>query len=143
MSEAVMRLRVGEREPWGAILFGAGTFAVGLALGVFAPGVPRSTPPCAAAGQALAATAAGVAVAPEVRTVPTPGHFYVVTKGTTLSDVSKRAYGTTLRVADLVAANPGIEPARLKPASFLYVPVGSEPAPSALPASVAQAGPPR
>lgn len=68
---------------------------------------------------------------PVVKSVPTPGHFFRLDRQDTMSEVAKRAYGTTKRLADLLAANPGLEPTRLTPGTLVYVPVGRETASSA------------
>ena len=59
-----------------------------------------------------------------------PGSFYRIVERETLSDVAKRAYGSTKRTADLVAANPTLDPKRLAPGTLIYVPVGAEPTPT-------------
>jgi nucleoid-associated protein YgaU len=62
---------------------------------------------------------------------PTPGAFYAIGANDTLAEISKRAYGTTRRVRDLEASNPSVDARRMRPGSFLYVPVGAEPTPKA------------
>jgi lipoprotein NlpD len=69
---------------------------------------------------------------------PVPGRHFRVGPNDTLSEISQRAYGTVRRVPDLVAANPGLEPDRLRPGMLLYVPVDSE-----RPADVAAGARPR
>ncbi len=66
-----------------------------------------------------------------VKAVPTPGHFFRLGRQDTLSEVAKKAYGTTKRLGDLTAANPGLEPTKLTPGTLVYVPVGRETASSA------------
>ena len=51
----------------------------------------------------------------------------------TLSAISKRAYGTTRRVPDLLAANPGVDADRLRAGALLYVPKASERPPGTSP----------
>jgi hypothetical protein len=63
---------------------------------------------------------------PTVRPVPTPGSWYRLGAGDTLSEVSQKAYGTARRVSDLVQANPGLDPRRLRTGTLVYVPRGSE-----------------
>lgn len=75
---------------------------------------------------------------PVVKSVPTPGHFVRLSKQDTLSEVAQRAYGSTKRLGDLLAANPGLEPTRLLPGTLVYVPVGRETA-SSTPADAAPA----
>jgi hypothetical protein len=60
-----------------------------------------------------------------------PGHFVRVGSNDTLGEISKRAYGTVRRVADIQRANPGTDPVRLRPGALLYVPMGDEPTPPA------------
>ena len=55
-------------------------------------------------------------------TVPVPGTRYRIEPNDTLSEVSQRAYGTTRHVGDLLAANPGLDPVRIRPGTFVYVP---------------------
>lgn len=68
---------------------------------------------------------------PVVKTVPTPGHFVRLSRQDTLSELAKKAYGSTKRLGDLIAANPGLEPTKLTPGTLVYVPVGRETASSA------------
>ncbi len=65
-----------------------------------------------------------------VKVAPMPGSFYRLADRETLSEVAKRAYGSTKRTADLVAANPTLDPKRLQPGTLIYVPVGAEPMPT-------------
>lgn len=74
-----------------------------------------------------------------VATVPTPGAWFRLGTGDTLSEVSQRAYGTTKRVADLTKANPGLDPRRLPKGTLIYVPKGSE-TPGGPPAARTSAG---
>lgn len=67
---------------------------------------------------------------PMVKSVPTPGHFVRLSRQDTLSEVAKKAYGSTKRLGDLLAANPGLEPTRLTPGTLVYVPIGRESASS-------------
>ena len=62
---------------------------------------------------------------------PTPGAFYAIGDRDTLADIARKAYGGTRRVPDLRSANPELDPLRLKPGTFVYVPVGAEPRPPA------------
>jgi phage tail protein X len=110
------------------VTFGGGSLA-GFALrGSCAPGpalaAPSDLPPPIEGGVDLPSPRA--APAPSVRSVPTPGAWYRVGTGDTLSEVSQKAYGTSRRVADLVQANPGLDPRRLPTGTLVYVPKGSE-----------------
>jgi len=80
---------------------------------------------------------------PVVKSAPTPGHFVRLSRQDTLSEIAHKAYGSTKRLPDLLAANPGLEPTRLTPGTLVYVPVGRERA-SAIPAEAvpARGGPP-
>jgi nucleoid-associated protein YgaU len=83
------------------------------------------------ATRALAPTPALAAPAapsrePAVRSEPVPGRHFRFGTNDTLSAVSKRAYGTTKRVPDLLAANPGLDPERIRPGTVIYVPRTSE-----------------
>lgn len=120
------------------------TFVVGAGTGWFlhrsSPAAPAlSAPAEAAAPPSRSVEIPPVAGAPRnparpvpvVKPVPTPGHFVRLGKQDTLSEVAKKAYGTTKRVGDLIAANPGLEPTKLTPGTLVYVPVGRETASSA------------
>ena len=80
-----------------------------------APSLPKPVPPHATAA---------------VKSVPTPGNFYRLADKETLSDVAKRAYGSTKRTPDIVTANPTLDPKRLQPGTLIYVPAGIEPIPT-------------
>lgn len=60
--------------------------------------------------------------AADLRSVPTPGASYRLGEKDTLRDVCMRAYGSTKRLADLVAANPSVDPRRLQAGTVIYVP---------------------
>ena len=68
-----------------------------------------------------------------LKAVPTPGSFYRLAGKETLSDVAKRAYGSTRRLADLVAVNGSLDPKHLSPGTLVYVPLGIEPIPMLFP----------
>lgn len=87
--------------------------------------VPVTRPGKAAAGAVI------------VRPTPTPGAYVRLGASDTLGEISKKAYGTARRVGDLQKANPGIDPQRLRPGTLLYVPMGSEIAPTALSSELA------
>ena len=106
---------------WVAVASLATLFAVGAGGGWLATQWWSGSTPLAAPGPASRG-----APAPSR---PAPGGWYRVEPNDTLSEVSQRAYGTTRRVGDLLAANPGLDPARIRPGALLYVPIGSEPAP--------------
>ena len=65
-----------------------------------------------------------------VRAVPTPGTFFRLGPSDTFSEISKKAYGTTKRIADLQRANPTLDPKNLKSGTLVYVPSGREPVPT-------------
>ena len=65
-----------------------------------------------------------------IKAVPTPGAYYRLAEKETLSDVAKRAYGSTKRTSELVAANPTLDPKRLPTGALIFVPAGIEPIPS-------------
>jgi murein DD-endopeptidase MepM/ murein hydrolase activator NlpD len=79
------------------------------------------------------AAEAPVAVAEEDAPAPTaPGDVHVVREGETLSEIAETL---GLHTADLVLANPGLQPDRLQPGRELRVPdVGGGPADEAVPA---------
>ena len=70
---------------------------------------------------------------------PTAGHIYRVEAGDTLSEIAERAYGSTKRLPELLAANPGLEPTRMRRGTLVYVPL-EKAAPSG-PAAAAPAAP--
>ncbi len=116
------------KPPWAWNVAIVAAFGLGLGMDWLLGETPKdgATPPAA---RSAAPVRSPAIAGPQVKAVPTPGHFFVVAPGTTLSEVSKRAYGTVRRVGDLLAANPGVDPAHLKPSTTIYVPVGAEPAP--------------
>ncbi len=118
-------------RPWGWNVAVLAAFGLGLGMDWLVGGSAPDAAPTPPAARPAAPARPPASAGPQVKAVPTPGHFFVVTPGTTLSEVSKRAYGTVRRVGDLLAANPGLDPAHLKTSTPLYVPVGAEPAPPA------------
>ncbi len=96
--------------------------APALARGSERPPLPAVLPPPPAAKPASKTTAS-------LRPVPTPGSFYRLAGKETLSDVAKRAYGSTKRLPELLAVNVGLDPRHLAPGTLVYVPVGIEPIP--------------
>jgi nucleoid-associated protein YgaU len=77
------------------------------------PSGPRTAAPARASSSAVAAT-------------PTPGAWYRLAAGDTLSQVSQRAYGTARRADDIARANPALDPRRLAKGTLVYVPKGTE-----------------
>ena len=73
-----------------------------------------------------------------VKPSPTAGHWYRLSASDTLSEIARRAYGTTKRTVDVVAANPGLDPQRLQPGQLVYLPRANETAPPAPPPSPAR-----
>ena len=123
------------------VVLGVGVVGFGLGIGAglmlskrtAAPAAEPSVeaPPLA---PPFAPSVAGVTPAPPVVGItptPTPGAFYAIGDRDTIADIAKRAYGGTRRVPDLRAANPELDPRRLRPGTFLYVPIGAEPRPPA------------
>ncbi len=53
---------------------------------------------------------------------PTGGKVHVVASGETLSDISKKHFGTTTKWRDIVKANPGVDPETLKVGQKLTIP---------------------
>jgi nucleoid-associated protein YgaU len=71
-----------------------------------------------------------------VRLEPSPaGRAYTVKKGDTLSEIALRELGSSKRWPELVAANPGLDPAKLKLGATIRIPgsnrVGAPEAPKA------------
>ena len=66
------------------------------------------------------------------------GSFFRLGASDTLGEISRKAYGTTKRVADLQRANPSLDPKNLKSGTLIYVPSGREPVP-AVPADTLKA----
>jgi len=58
------------------------------------------------------------------RPAQTAGRTYVVQAGDTVSEISERELGTYKRWREIVAANPGLDPARLKVGQKLALPDG-------------------
>ena len=79
-----------------------------------AAAAPAGTPPAPAALPIVA----GVPTA-----VPTPGHIYRVEAGDTLSEIAQKAYGTTKRLAQVLSANPGLDPTKMRRGILVYVPL--------------------
>ncbi len=50
------------------------------------------------------------------------GKGWVVEEGDTLGEISKKHYGTTQVVDQIIAANPGVDPTHLKPGQHLVLP---------------------
>ena len=74
---------------------------------------------------------------------PTPGHIYRVEAGDTLSEITQRAFGSTRRLAEVMAANPGLDATKMKRGTLVYVPLekGAQPSnPAAV--TVAPVAPP-
>jgi nucleoid-associated protein YgaU len=65
-----------------------------------------------------------------IKAVPAAGSFFRLGASDTLSEISRKAYGTTKRVADLQRANPSLDPKNLKSGTLIYVPSGREPVPA-------------
>jgi hypothetical protein len=112
--------------------------------------VARETPkePRESVSRELSApSAAKTKTAPEtalLKSVPTPGHWFRLAGSDTLSEVAKRAYGTTKRTAEIERANPAIDPTKLRPGTVVYIPFASEtapPSPPPAPKTPAVAGP--
>jgi nucleoid-associated protein YgaU len=94
-----------------------------------------------------------IANAPErIQPAPQPkpaGRTYSVRAGDTLSEIAQRELGSSRRWPEIVAANPGLEPATLRSGTSIRIPgtasaAASEPAPrtaSAPPKEVAQDAP--
>jgi len=82
----------------------------------------------------LAAVAFGSGLAdaltPEPELAPPPcGDYWVVTPGDTLWDIARRCYPgehTGAMVAEIRAANPGVDPGRLRVGQTLRLPVVTE-----------------
>ncbi len=73
------------------------------------------------------------------------GKFHIVAAGETLSDISKKHYGTTTKWREIVKANPGVDPEGLKVGDKLVLPeiagtapkdTGALPAPAPIPLGV-------
>jgi hypothetical protein len=101
---------------------------------------PRPAPTPAAARHATATERPASLGVPEVKPVPTPGHFYKVQAGDTLHEVAVRAYGGIRRLGDLIHANPALDPNRIRIGAMVYVPAGAE-APPAGPGEAPRAAP--
>ncbi|MBA3937850.1 MAG: LysM peptidoglycan-binding domain-containing protein [Planctomycetes bacterium] len=64
-----------------------------------------------------------------------PGKVHIVAAGETLSDISKKHYGTTTKWREIVKANPGVDPEGLKVGDKLVLPeiAGTAPKDAAAP----------
>jgi nucleoid-associated protein YgaU len=127
---------------WTALAVLGVTFAAGSLAGFTLRGTSPSGPALAAPAELPPPIVGGVDVPvradrtpsravepksdPVVSSVPTPGSWFRLGAGDTLSEVSQRAYGTTKRVADVAKANPGLDPRRIPKGTLVYVPRTSE-----------------
>ncbi len=95
---------------------------------------PPAAPPTAPAGAPPATTAVTTPAAPA-----TP-FWHTVARGETLGAIARR-YGTS--VAELLQANPGLSPRRIRPGQKLRLPTGSTPPAAAASTRVSRHRPPR
>ena len=90
---------------------------------------PAASTPTRASGQKTPATpkpATASAAGPERVTAPAAsGPRYVVRAKDTLSEIAQRELGSSRRWPEIVAANPGLDPARLKVGQTLALPAGA------------------
>jgi nucleoid-associated protein YgaU len=87
-----------------------------------APVDPAALVP-ATAGPEAAPAAAVPAAAPAAPTAPAAGgHRYTIQAGDTLGDISAVFYGSAQHWRDIVAANPGLDPAHLAVGAELVIP---------------------
>ena len=61
-------------------------------------------------------------LASSVTPAPEPGRFYVVKKGDTLWKIATKVYGNGQRHRDILAANPGLQPTKMKVGQKLVLP---------------------
>ncbi len=90
------------------------------------PGSPGSD--TGSAGRAPAATDPLAPATPPVAVAPQPvAQFrpYTVRSGDNLYGISKRELGSTTRIQEILAANPGIVPSKLKPGQVIQLPSGA------------------
>jgi nucleoid-associated protein YgaU len=86
-----------------------------------APGTETTPPP-------LAPLRAPVAVTPkpaETSAAPTPlvpPPTYTVQKGDTIYGIARKVFGSDARAKDIIAANPGIDPDRIKVGQVINLP---------------------
>lgn len=66
---------------------------------------------------------------PDPTSTPTPGHYYKVQAGDTLTALAVRAYGSAKRANDLLKANPAVDPFRMRVGLTIYIPVRDETSP--------------
>ncbi len=67
----------------------------------------------------------GSPVAPGLGDAPANGPVHVVERGETLSDISRKHFGTPNRWKDIIKANPGVSPENLKVGQKLTLPAGA------------------
>lgn len=87
--------------------------------------LPSGAAAGAAPGAAPAQATAAMGWSPAAPSARAPGGDYVVQKGDTLSEIAQRQLGSADRWKDLVAANPGLDPRKLKVGQRLTLPAGS------------------
>jgi nucleoid-associated protein YgaU len=112
-----------------------------------APGADRSSAPPAAAPRAVETApddAPPPASEPAVAalTMPRAKRAYSVRAGDTLSEIAERELGSSRRWPEIVAANPGLDPSRLRAGVAIQLPGGAT-GPAPAPAKPAAAAPAR
>lgn len=102
---------------------------VGMKLTIPAPPVPAVRSPPSAPGQGTpgSATASPGMARPGLTPAPTPAGLvrYVVREGDTLYRIAVDRLGSGARVAELLTANPGLDPQLLKVGQSILVPAGN------------------
>jgi nucleoid-associated protein YgaU len=86
--------------------------------------VPAETAPAAAPTAAHAHKHAAAKPAPKAAAAQgkISGKKYVVKAGDTLSEIAQRKYGTTKKVKDILKANPGLDPDKIKTGQVIILP---------------------
>jgi phage tail protein X len=103
---------------------------------------PPAPPSRAPSGRTPAPRAAALATTTQIKAIPTPGHYFRLGANDTLSEVTRRAYGTTKRLSEVLEANPLLDPKRLPPGALVYLPSGTEDVPPAPPPAPPSSLPP-
>jgi nucleoid-associated protein YgaU len=95
--------------------------------------VPREAPPREAPPPPPPRAKPAVEATGGVTSSPTPGNWFRLGGNDTLSEIAKRAYGTTKRTPEIERANPALDPTKLRPGTLVYIPAAAETAPPAPP----------
>jgi len=94
-------------------------------------GTPEPRAPASSAAQTLTPPEEPAREPVVGRAPPAPTHAYSVRSGDTLSEIAQRELGSARRWPEIVAANPGLDPAKLRAGRPIQIPGASAPAAAA------------